>query len=107
MGLSNHSCMTFFYRLYRFPPWKTFTTLPPPYTTTRCLLLVTTLGSGNVILAGESVSLGLDTFLSPLAGGLGLGTLGVHLFLQETLTLGFCFGFVDLCTAPLGGGFFT
>ena len=88
-------------------PMKTFTTLPPPYKTTRRLLLVTTLGSGNVILAGESVSLGLDTFLSPLAGGLGLGTLGVHFILQETLTLSFCFGFVDLCTPASGDGFLT
>lgn len=39
-----------------------------------CLLLL--------VVGSESESLLLDTLLSALAGGLGLGTLGVHLLLE-------------------------
>jgi hypothetical protein len=42
------------------------------------------------------LSLGLNTLLSPLAGSLGLCTLGVHLFLEQTLTLLLGLGLVNL-----------
>lgn len=39
-----------------------------------------------LVLAGQGIPLGLDTLLSPLAGGLGLRTLGVHVGLDLLLT---------------------
>jgi hypothetical protein len=42
------------------------------------------------------LSLGLYTLLSPLASSLGLRTLGVHLLLEQTLTLLLGFGLVNL-----------
>ena len=53
-----------------------------------CLLLL--------VLGSESGSLLLDTLLSALAGGLGLGTLGVHLLLELGLTSLLGLGLVDL-----------
>lgn len=47
-------------------------------------------------LASESVSLGGDTLLSSFTSSLGLGTFGVHLFLEDTLTLFLGFSLVDL-----------
>lgn len=44
-----------------------------------CLLLLLVVGSKSGLLL-------LDTLLSALAGGLGLGTLGVHLLLELGLT---------------------
>jgi len=49
------------------------------------ILLV--LGVFFLAFTGQSVSLGLDTFLSPLTGSLGLGTFGIHFFLEDSLTL--------------------
>jgi hypothetical protein len=49
-----------------------------------------------LILAGQHIPLRLDTLLSPLASRLGLGTFGVHLLLERSLTRGFGLGFVDL-----------
>lgn len=43
-----------------------------------------------------SRSLGNDSLLLSLAGGLGLSTLGIHLLLQGPLTRLFSLGFVDL-----------
>ena len=48
------------------------------------------------VFTGLRVPLRLDTFLSPLPRCLGLGTFGVHLFLQDTLTLFLGLGFVNL-----------
>lgn len=53
---------------------------------------------GRLVLASKSVSLGVDTLLSPLAGSLGLRTLGVHLLLEGTLALCLGLGLVDLQT---------
>ena len=53
-----------------------------------CLLLL--------VVGSESESLLLDTLLSALAGGLGLGTLGVHLLLEDPLTCLLSLGLVDL-----------
>ena len=50
----------------------------------------------QIIRASESVPLRVHTLLSPLAGSLGLCTLGVHLFLQDALTLLLGLGLVDL-----------
>ena len=46
--------------------------------------------------ASQSISLGLDSFLSSLAGSLGLGTFGIHLLLDNALTLFLGLGLVDL-----------
>jgi hypothetical protein len=51
---------------------------------------------GLLFLADKSISLGEDTLLSSFAGSLGLGTLGVHFFLEGTLTLLLGLGLVDL-----------
>jgi hypothetical protein len=56
-----------------------------------CLLLLLVVGS-------ESGLLLLDTLLSALAGGLGLGTLGVHLLLELGLT-----GLLGLSLVDLSG----
>jgi hypothetical protein len=52
----------------------------------------------RLLLVGssKSVPLGLNSLLSPLSGSLGLCTLGVHLFLEDSLTLLFGLGLVDL-----------
>jgi hypothetical protein len=47
-------------------------------------------------LTGQSISFGLDTLLSSLAGSPGLGPFGVHLLLENALTLFLGLGFVDL-----------
>lgn len=67
----------------------------------KLLLPTLFLGGGScglflLILTSQSVSLGLDTFLSSFTGGLGLGTFGVHLVFEDTFTLFLGFGFVDL-----------
>ena len=49
-----------------------------------------------LVLALQLLSLGLNTFLSPLASSLGLRTLGVHLLLEQTLTLLLSLGLVNL-----------
>lgn len=49
-----------------------------------------------LILASESVSLGLDALLSPLTSRLGLCTFGIHLFLEDPLTLLLGLGLVNL-----------
>lgn len=51
---------------------------------------------GFLFLTDKSVSLGEDTLLSSFASSLGLGTLGVHFFLEGTLTLLLGLGLVDL-----------
>lgn len=48
------------------------------------------------LLADESVALGEDALLSPLASSAGLGAFGVHLLLEHTLTLLLSLGLVDL-----------
>lgn len=49
-----------------------------------------------LLLGHKSLPLGRDTLLPPLAGSLGLGTLGVHLLLEDPLTLLLGLGLVDL-----------
>ena len=49
-------------------------------------------------LTSQRISLCLDTLLSPLARCLGLVALGLHFFLQDTLTLLLSLGLVDLKT---------
>lgn len=51
---------------------------------------------GRLLLAGESRTLVLHTLLSPLAGGLGLRTLGVHLLLELALAGSLGLGLVNL-----------
>jgi len=48
------------------------------------------------VLTSKSVSLGLDSLLSPLASGLGLSTLGVHLLSENLLTVCLSLGLVNL-----------
>jgi len=63
----------------------------------------------SFLLLGEvshkSVALLLEPVLSPLAGSLGLGALGVHLLLEDTLTGLLGLGLVDLyqCEFPICG----
>jgi len=47
-------------------------------------------------LTSQSVPLCLDSLLSPLTSSLGLRTLGVHLILQDPLTLLLSLGLVDM-----------
>lgn len=47
-------------------------------------------------LAGQSVTLGLDTLGAALTESLVLGTLGIHLLLKDTLTLALSLGLLDL-----------
>ena len=54
------------------------------------------LGLLFLLLALQRLSLGLHTLLSPLAGSLGLSTLGVHLVLEDLLTRLLGLGLVDL-----------
>lgn len=54
------------------------------------------LGSLLLLLALDGSTLVLDTLLSPLAGGLGLGALGVHLLLELGLAGGLSLGLVNL-----------
>jgi hypothetical protein len=56
------------------------------------------LGGLLLFLAGKSVPLLLHTLLSPLAGSLGLRTLGVHLVLEGLLAGSLGLGLVDLGT---------
>jgi hypothetical protein len=49
-----------------------------------------------LLLALDGSALVLDTLLSPLAGGLGLGTLGIHLLLELGLAGGLSLGLVNL-----------
>jgi hypothetical protein len=49
-----------------------------------------------LFLTRQRLSLLRDTLLSPLTGGLGLSTLGVHLILENLLTLLLGLGLVDL-----------
>jgi hypothetical protein len=49
-----------------------------------------------LLLALDGSALVLHTLLSPLAGGLGLGTLGVHLLLELGLAGGLSLGLVNL-----------
>ena len=44
----------------------------------------------------EGIPLGHDALLSSLAGSLGLGTFGIHLLLEDTLTVFLSLGLVDL-----------
>jgi len=50
----------------------------------------------GLLLTSKSVSLGLDSLLSSLTGSLGLRTLGVHFFLEDSLTLFLGLGFVNM-----------
>ena len=54
------------------------------------------LGSLLLLLALDGSTLVLDALLSPLAGGLGLRTLGVHLLLELRLAGGLSLGLVNL-----------
>ena len=54
------------------------------------------LGSLLLLLALDGSTLVLHALLSPLAGGLGLGTLGVHLLLELGLAGGLSLGLVNL-----------
>lgn len=47
-------------------------------------------------LPHESISLRCDALLSPLAGSLGPGSFGIHLLLEDTLTMFLGLGLVDL-----------
>ena len=47
-------------------------------------------------LADQSVALGIDALLAALAQSLVLGTLGIHLLLEDTLTLALGLGLLDL-----------
>jgi len=47
-------------------------------------------------LAGQSVTLGLDTLSAALTESLVLGTLGIHLLLEDTLTLTLSLGLLDV-----------
>jgi hypothetical protein len=47
-------------------------------------------------LAGQSVALGLDTLSAALTESLVLGTLSIHLLLEDTLTLALGLGLLDL-----------
>jgi hypothetical protein len=47
-------------------------------------------------LAGQSVALGLDTLSAALTEGLVLGTLSIHLLLEDTLTLALGLGLLDV-----------
>lgn len=49
-----------------------------------------------LVVRSKSQPLLGDTLLSPLAGGLGLCTLGVHLLLDNSLTGGLSLGLVNL-----------
>jgi hypothetical protein len=49
-----------------------------------------------LLLALDGSTLVLDALLSPLAGGLGLRTLGVHLLLELRLAGGLSLGLVNL-----------
>lgn len=49
-----------------------------------------------LLLASDGSTLVLDALLSPLAGGLGLRALGVHLLLELGLASGLSLGLVDL-----------
>jgi hypothetical protein len=49
-----------------------------------------------LLLALDGSTLVLDALLSPLAGGLGLGALGVHLLLELALAGGLGLGLVNL-----------
>jgi hypothetical protein len=51
-----------------------------------------------LLLALDSSALVLHTLLSPLAGSLGLRTLGVHLLLELGLAGSLSLGLVNLCT---------
>ena len=51
-------------------------------------------------LARQSISLGLDPLLSSLASSLSLGTFGVHLLLENALTLFLGLGLVNLQHTP-------
>lgn len=51
---------------------------------------------GSLLLALDGSTLVLDALLSPLAGGLGLRTLGVHLLLELGLAGGLSLGLVNL-----------
>lgn len=53
---------------------------------------------GNLLLglADQSVALGLETLLTPLTESLVFGTLGIHLLLEDTLTVTLSLGLLDL-----------
>ena len=51
---------------------------------------------GSLLLALDGSTLVLDALLSPLAGGLGLGALGVHLLLELALAGSLGLGLVNL-----------
>ena len=70
--------------------------LHKPVPLCRSLLLVTLL-----IRTSQCIPLLRHTFLSPLARSLGLVALGLHLLLQNTLTLLLGLGLVDLRAAQV------
>ena len=49
-----------------------------------------------VVATSQGIALRLHTLLSSLAGRLGLRTLGIHLLLENSLTLLLGLGLVDL-----------
>jgi hypothetical protein len=49
-----------------------------------------------LLLANKSVALGLETLLSSLTESLVLGTLSVHLLLEDALTVPLSLGLLDL-----------
>jgi hypothetical protein len=49
-----------------------------------------------LVLSSQGVSLRSDALLSSFAGSLGLGTFGVHFFLEDAFTLFLGFSFVYL-----------
>lgn len=61
----------------------------------KCNDLCLSLGS-LFLFSQQCVALGLNALLSSLASGLGLSTLSVHLFLQDSLASLLCLGLVDL-----------
>jgi hypothetical protein len=62
-------------------------------------------------LASQSVALGLDTLSAALTESLVLGTLSIHLLLEDTLTLTLGLGLLDLYmwkrTSQCVGSFFS
>jgi len=63
---------------------------------TFAIVVVTNLLLLLLVVRSKSQPLLGDTLLSPLAGGLGLCTLGVHLLLDDSLASGLSLSLVDL-----------
>jgi hypothetical protein len=67
-----------------------------PSTPFSCFILTISHVVTSSLFGFKSLTLGLLAVLSPLTSGLGLGALGVHLLLDDALTLLLGLGLVDL-----------